>query len=251
MSFDDQLAWWREAHVDRVGLASLRRHDGDWISDGRRVREAGIDIAYLMHASMYQLDDPASWPESNEALIHTVDAATELGVNTIYGTTGPKGRLRFEEAVEALAAAYPPAREYAAAAGVSILIETSNPVFAHTHFLHTLRDTIEVSRYAGFGLCLDLHATWTERGIEDNIAEAASLIQLVQVSDFVPRNLTATRDVIGEGIVPFEMLLGAVLKTGYQGMFDLELFLRPRETALADTRLSVQRLGEILERLGT
>jgi sugar phosphate isomerase/epimerase len=250
MPLGEEIGWWHRAGVERVGLASFRRQDGDWLSAARQVHDAGIAIGYLLHAPMYRLDDPSSWPDSTDALIRTVDAAAALGVSTIYTTTGPKGHLTFEEAAQALAKAFAPVHDHAQAAGVTMLVETANPLFAHTHFLHTLADTIAVARQAQLGVCLDVHATWTESSLQARIREAGPLLGLVQVSDFVPGRLSVTRDVLGEGILPIESMVRTVLDTGYQGLFDLELFARPADTALEDTRRSVEWLSDLLERLG-
>ena len=57
---------------------------------------------------------------------------------------------------------------------------------------------------------------------------ASPLCHLVQVSDYVfgDRNLPA-RAVPGDGGMPLERILGALLENGYSGVFDLEL-LGPR-----------------------
>jgi sugar phosphate isomerase/epimerase len=244
-----QIAWWQQAGVDRVGLARFRRQDGDWLPDAHAVLEAGIEIGYLLHAPMYRLDDQSTWAASTAALEKTVDAASALGVPTIYTTTGPKGRLSFEAAAEALATAFAPVRDYAHDRGVTVLVETANPLFAHTHFLHTLADTIAVAKLAGLGVCLDIHATWTESSLDTNIAAAGPTLGLVQISDFVPGKLTVTRDVLGEGVIPIEQLIRSVLDTGYPGLFDLELFDRPADSALEDTTRSVVWLTDLLDRI--
>jgi sugar phosphate isomerase/epimerase len=250
MPVRQEIDWWRQAGVDRVGLASFRRQDSGWLGPAQQVIDAGIDIGYLLHAPMYRLDSPASWPAATAALINTVDAAKAIGVATIYTTTGPKGALEFEEAAEALTAAFAPVHDHAMQAGVAVLVETANPLFAHTHFLHTLSDTISVATQAGLGVCLDLHATWTESSLAANIVKAGPALGLVQVSDFVPGKLTVSRDVLGEGIIPIERLVREILDTGYEGLFDLELFARPAESALDDTRRSVAWFSDLLERVG-
>jgi sugar phosphate isomerase/epimerase len=246
----DQITWWQRAGATSVGLARFRRGHGDWQPDVTRIQDAGINIGYLMHAPMFRLAEPESWPIAVQALLDSIDVAAKLRIPTIYTTTGPRGRLSFEQAAVALAEAYAPVREHADKAGVRMLVETANPVFAHTHFLHSLADTVRVARRAGLGVCLDVHAIWAESALEAGVRDAGPLIGLVQVSDFVPGNLTVTRDVIGEGVIPIEDMLRTTLDTGYQGLFDLELFARPAATALADTRASIERLGEILDRLG-
>jgi len=75
-------------------------------------------------------------------------------------------------------------------------------------------------------------------------------IGLVQVSDFIPNQETVMRDVPGEGIVPIEKILDWILETGYNGLFDLELYRRPSESAVNDTQRGVEWLSACLERLG-
>ena len=197
-----QIAWWQQAGVDRVGLARFRR-PGRRLAAGRSCRTRGWDRDRLPTAR----SDVSPRRPVDLGRVHCspredlVDAACTLGVPTIYTTTGPKGRLSFEDAAEALATAFAPVRHYAHDRGVTVLVETANPLFAHTHFLHTLADTIAVAKLAGLGVCLDIHATWTESSLDTNIAAAGPTLGLVQISDFVPGKLTVTRDVLGEGVV--------------------------------------------------
>lgn len=250
MPLEEKIAWWRKADISRVGLASLYRQAGDWRAALHAVHDAGIEVGYLMHARMYRVDTPSSWASSSAALRHTIDAASAAGVPTVYCTTGPKGALEFEEAAEALSTAFAAVRQYAEDAGVAILVETANPLMAHTNFLHTLADTIAVAKQARLGVCLDFHAAWTESGLYRSIAEAGPLLGLVQVSDFVPEKGTVARDVLGEGILPVEKMIRATLEVGYSGLIDLELFGRPEKSAFDDTVRSVTWLTDLLLRLG-
>ncbi len=193
MPVEAEISWWKAAGVDRVGLLNLRRVGGEWRPDAHAVLRAGLEIAYLTHARMFVLDDRSTWAECSDALVHSVDSAVELGVGTIYTTTGPKGTLTFEDAVDALDEAYAPVGSYAESQGVAMLVETANQLFAHTHFLHTLVETTAVARRVGMGVCLDVHATWTESSLEPRLLDAAPLIGLVQISDFIPGLLTISR----------------------------------------------------------
>ena len=255
LTLEEEIEWWTDGAIDRVGLSYFRRANSDWLTDGNKVRDAGISVGYLLHERMYQLSDPATWTASIDALKTTIDAAVALAVPTIYTTTGPAGSLEFDEAARALATAFQPVREYAHAAGVEILTETTNPLFAHTHFLHTLADTASVAAQVGLKVCLDLYSVWWERGLRSTIAATGNSIRLVQVSDFAPIMGPPTtenfvRQVPGDGVIPLDELVACVLDTGYQGLFDLELYLRPSASALADTCRAIEWLTDVLERLG-
>jgi sugar phosphate isomerase/epimerase len=246
MNVESILEWAQDNGVHHVGLFSLRRA-GDWAPAIRSVLASPVRVAYLSHASMFRLDDPASWAASTAQLIATIDAAKAMGAPMVYATTGPAGSLEFEDAVAALAQAIVPARDHAQNLGVKLLIETTSGQFCFTHFVHSFEDTVDVAAKAGIGVCLDLFATWYERGIRAKIVAAGDRISLVQVSDLIPRNMTASRDVIGEGIVPIERLLRCLFGTGYRGVVDLELFGRPDDTALEDIRKSLRALTVILD----
>lgn len=251
MDIAAMLQWSQQHGIGGIGLFSLRRANG-WTDVAEQVARArsSTRIAYLCHAAMFQLDDESSWPASTERLIATIDAAKALGSPLVYATTGPAGRLEFEEAVDALTRASLPVRKHAAVQGIRLLTETTSPAMCFTHFLHSFADTVEVAKTVGIGLCLDLHPTWHERAIRRKISEAASEIALVQVADHIPRNTTIARDIVGDGIIPLERLLGTLLEAGYTGPFDLELFGRPPESALTDTLKSCQHLSELLHGLG-
>jgi sugar phosphate isomerase/epimerase len=248
-SVSDILAWAEENGIGHVGLFSLRR-GGDWSGAIKDVAASPVNVAYLSHASMFQLDDPESWPASTARLIATIDAAHAMGTPLVYGTTGPAGRLEFEEAVEALSRAIVPVRAYAEDLGVQLLIETTQPNFCFTHFIHSFQDTVDVAEQVGIGICLDLWPTWHERGIRQRIAAVASRVALIQVADHVPRNTSPSRDIVGTGIIPIERLLRTAFDAGYAGLVDLELFGRPDETAADDLLTSARALSNMLDRIG-
>jgi sugar phosphate isomerase/epimerase len=246
--FETVLSMAEHAGIERIGLATIRHQDG-WSEAVARINATPIAVPYLCHASMFAYDRPSTWDASTRRLIDTIDAAVAVGAATIYTTTGPAGRLDFDDAVEALSRAVAPALEYAKAAGVALLTETANPFYAGSHFLHTLQDTIDATAAAGLGICLDVHAVWRERDLLGKIRAASGQIGLVQVSDFIAGNVGPARDVIGDGLIPLAGILAAVLETGYPGTIDLELVGRPEATVVADILVSIERLTTILDSL--
>jgi sugar phosphate isomerase/epimerase len=246
MDFETVLSVAERAGIERIGLATIRHQDG-WGAAVARISAAPIGVPYLCHASMFALDRPSTWDASTRRLIDTIDAAVAVGASTVYTTTGPAGRLDFDDAVEALSRAVAPALAYAKAAGVMLLTETANPFYAGSHFLHTLQDTMDATAATGLGICLDVHAVWRERDLHSKIRAAAGRIGLVQVSDFVAGNVGPVRDVIGEGLIPLTDILAAVLGSGYSGTIDLELVGRPEATVVADLLVSIERLTAMLD----
>jgi sugar phosphate isomerase/epimerase len=212
-----------------------------------------VAIAYLVLPAMFTLDAPDGWDAERDRVRATLDAAAAVGAPCVYTTTGPAGRLSFEEAATALAAAAEPVVEHARRRGVRLLVEITNQLRDDLGFLYTLRDAVDVAQDAGLDVCADLLWCWRERGLRETIDRAIDRIALVQVSD-VQRGATSMpcRLVPGDGAAELERPLRALLDAGYAGRFDVEL-LGPRIDAEGPERAlarGAQRLTQMLERLG-
>jgi sugar phosphate isomerase/epimerase len=191
--------------------------------------------------------------QASEKLLQAIMIADRLGARLIYLVSGGRGRLSWEAASERFAALIAPCLPLAAAKDIMLTVETASPFTVDIHMAHTLDDTIRLAEIARIGVCIDLHACWFEGGLYEKFARAMPITGLVQVSDYIAGDRTTPcRAVIGDGIVPVERLLGAILEAGYQGVFDLEL-LGPRivaEGSREATTRAAENLSEILVKLG-
>jgi sugar phosphate isomerase/epimerase len=188
-----------------------------------------------------------------DGLIEAIDMAATIGADSIYLLTGGRGGLDWEGAAARFAELIAPCRATAEARSITLLAENANLFNADIHIAHTLADAIRLAEIAGIGLCLDLHSCWFEGDLLPRIRRAVPFTGLVQISDYVLGDRsTPCRAVPGDGIIPHERLIGAILDAGYAGLFDLEL-VGPRiqaEGAQAASARSAEYLSEILIRLG-
>jgi sugar phosphate isomerase/epimerase len=226
------------AFCDRHGLRHLtvplrKVEEAGRAAAVRAMQAAAVEVSTMILPSLFTLDDPSRWPEERRRIANAVDVAAEVGARSIYTTTGPAGALDWERATDALASAVEPALEYAAGRGVRLLVETTNPMYAHLSFLFALHDALDLVERTGLGLVVDLFPSYHERDLMRTIARATGAIELVQVSDYVPGPLSddnpgglsvANRAVPGDGHAPLHDALRAILDTGYDGIVDLELF---------------------------
>ena len=71
---------------------------------------------------------------------------------------------------------------------------------------------------------MEINACWAERDLASTVRSGVDTLRLVQVSDFAVGTLsTPNRLVPGDGDIPLDRILRAVLDAGYAGVFDLEL----------------------------
>jgi len=234
------------AGVTRMGVNADKLAAAGWEDGIAQLERAGMRVPYLIHRTAFRLADPSGREGERARARRTVDAAAALAAPVVYMTTGPAGPLTWEDAAERFVEAVAPVAEHAAAAGVRLAVETTNPQFADVDILHTLAASLELAERAGLDLCLDVHATWTEPRLAELIARAGERIALVQVSDYVPGTRTLSRAVPGDGVIPIERILGAVHATGYAGPIDLELFGERDEDPVAAIRRGLAYLEALL-----
>ena len=252
-SLAEDLEFYAETGITNVGVSMAKLDRFGWAEGIARVRASGIDVANMIGIGPFHLDRPAQWDEQRARLERAIDAADALGAPTLVVTTGPAGRLAWEEAADALEQAIAPIVARAGERGVSLALEHTNSLRADVGFVHTLADVVDLERRLGTGVCMEINACWAERGLADTVAGGVDALRVVQVSDYaVGTTSTPARLVPGDGDVPIERILGLVLDAGYGGGFDLEL-IGPRieeEGYAGAIRRSVDWLGDALTRLG-
>lgn len=216
-------------------------------------RRAGVSIGCVNHPFAVHPDLERDSGAATESLLDAVAIAAAVDAPSIYLLTGGRGALSWEQAAERFAELVGPARDAAQAAGVTLLVENASAFNADIHIAHSLPDATRLAQIAGIGVCVELHACWTEAGLRENLAGAMPLTGLVQVSDYVLGDRTSPcRAVPGDGTIPLEAILRDVLDLGYEGLFDLEL-VGPRidaEGAAAACTRAAQYLSDLLDRLG-
>ena len=219
-------------------------------STRRRLDDAGLTVATLTHRA-FGFATPQEAIAGRERLDATIAVAEAIGAQTITLITGGRGTLNWSDAAERFAAEIMPSAARARDAGVTLSLEPTSHLYADSSIAHRLADTVAVARGAGIGVGIDLFACWVDADIEEAIAAAGPDIALVQVSDYVlgDRALPC-RAVPGDGAIPLDRLLPAILATGFDGWFDLEI-IGPRladEGVEQGVRRAMARVGEILER---
>ncbi len=214
---------------------------------------ASVKVGCLNHPFALHPDLEHDSGAAVEGLMRAIATAADLGAPAIYLLTGGRGALSWEQAADRFAALIAPCRDAAQGAGIALLVENASPLNADIHMAHTLPDATRLARIAGIGVCIELHACWTEGALRENLAAAMPLAKLVQVSDYVLGDRTSPcRAVPGDGVIPLDAILRDVLDLGYQGLFDLELTgprIAAEGPAAACTR-AARILSDLLDRLG-
>lgn len=200
-------------------------HNEGWELGIERLKSAGRPVACLLHTSWFSLAQPDHWPRQQEQLAAVARAAVAVGARYVYGTSGPAAHMEFDRMADNLARAVAPVVSVAEDLGVRLLLETTNPLRAGLSAIFSLRDLVEICEASGLGLCVDLTSIATERYAAFDLERLAAEISIVQIGDIVPDTLAVgQRAVPGDGELPLARLLGALIKGGFDGILDLEIF---------------------------
>ena len=256
LSLPEDLEFWSRHHIDTVGVSVAKLERFGWEDGTKVVSEAvgrGLRVANLIGLGPFDLANPASWPKQQARLVHSIETAAAVGAECMVFTTGPFAPLTWEEAADNLERALGPVLTEAQTRGVPFAIEHTNSLRVDVGFVHTLRDAIDLARRFDVGVCMELNACWAERGLATTIRDGIDRIRLVQVSDFKVGTVASSQRLVpGDGDIPLERILRAVLDAGYEGVFDLELIGDAIVTEGYDAAVprAVDALGTTLEHHG-
>ncbi|GGA36637.1 sugar phosphate isomerase/epimerase family protein [Sphingomonas psychrolutea] len=210
----------------------------------RLFRDTELKVAALTHRA-FAFATPEDATAGRERLDRTIDVAADIGARSIVMTTGGRGVLAWADAADRFAEAIAPCAAKAVAADIALGVEPTSHLYADASIAHRLSDTVRIVRAAGISVVIDLFACWFDADIEAAIAEAAPLTALVQVSDYVygDRGLPC-RAVPGDGALPLDRLIPAIVGAGYRGYFDLEIIGQRLQAEGEEAGL--RRAGDVL-----
>ncbi len=225
--------------IDRFGAAQA----------ARVLRDAGLKVATLSHMS-FGFATRQETQAARERLDRTIAVAGEIGAESVIMTTGGRGGLEWASAADMFAEAIAPCAARARACGIALGIEPTSHLYADASIAHRLTDTLDIARRAGIAPMIDIFACWFDSDIDTALALAAPLAPLAQISDYAygDRRLPC-RAVPGDGAIPFERIVPAMVAGGFRGWWDLEI-IGPRireegaETALPRAAAHIARLLE-------
>ena len=237
--FDADLALWAELGIDNVGLISPKLEAFGWAESQKAVGEGGLIVSSM---SAYRPD-----------IVDSLPFTTAVGCDVLYTVSGGYGPVPWVEAAGQFAADMEPIVARAEEAGVRLAVEPTNPLRSDVSFVFTVRDALDLARSTRMGVVIDFYSAWYERDVERLIRDNIDLVALVQIGDYKLGTFNMpNRCAIGDGDIPVERLLSALIDAGYGGPFDLEILgpVIEAEGYRGPIVRSVQRASQMLERLG-
>lgn len=155
----------------------------------------------------------------------TSATAQRIGGRTVICVAGLDPALPRADQLAAMADNLRFAGDLAAAAGVTLCVETTSPRFLPGMLVERLADAVRIVRAADHSavrLMFDIgHLAMNGDDPLSAFAAAQPLVGAVQVAD-VPASAAPARIDIGAGAIDWPSLLRAIRASGYAGLFEVE-----------------------------
>jgi sugar phosphate isomerase/epimerase len=257
-SFDQDMALYRELGLRSIGLLYPKLRDnksGGIDASVKAVRESGFQLSCMATDRCNLVGvSPEVLAANHAALRAALDAAAAMSCPACYIVSGPTPpRMPTDDAYAEFIRAVAPVVAYAKQKGVRLGLEHNSTSTRDNGFVHTLADAAWLYGQCGLEICLELQNCWMERDLKRIFRDNMQHVCVVQVSDYkVGEPLRYNRRALGDGDIPLEWLLGALLDAGYKGIFDIEM-LGPKieeEGYASSGRRSVEWLSERMARWG-
>ncbi len=217
------------------GIVFWRREIGSRAAEiGRRVREAGMEVAGLCRAPF--LTGLLALPTRQaimDDLFAAIDMAAELGapVLTIVAGGVEPGTRGLEESLRLVADRVAGAAPYAAERNVKLALEPLHPVYGgNRSCLVSVRDAVDLCEKIGHpavGVAVDVYHVWwdTTLGAELQRAGPQRIIGF-HLCDWLAdtRDVLLDRGMMGDGVADIAALRQAVEGAGYKGLSEVEIF---------------------------
>jgi sugar phosphate isomerase/epimerase len=199
----------------------------------RLVADSGLHVSSLCRGGFFTTADPEEAQTAEVRNREAIDEAAALNAVTLVLVPGglPPGDRDLQAARDRVARAIERLVPYAHERGVTLGIEPMNPIYAADRgVISTLAQALDMAERfepGDVGVVVDTFHLWWEPGIAEQVQRAAERIVSYQISDWItplPPDTLLARGMMGDGHIDFTAFTNFVVKAGYRGDIEVEIF---------------------------
>ncbi|MDB6092845.1 MAG: 4-hydroxyphenylpyruvate dioxygenase [Verrucomicrobia bacterium] len=232
--FAEDVRLYQRLGIDHIEVCEAKISAADPDPQMRLLRDSGLHVSSVQ--PRYHSPFPNSlrkFPTSPTERARRLRETARLFGHYFPGTTlvvntglAPAGNLAAAQRIAIRE--FRRVAEYADDHGVRVALEPLNPVYMNTDtFVCSLpraAEMIAAVNHRAFGLFLDLWHFWEEPDAHKTIRAQADKIFGVHISDWRLPRAFGDRLLPGAGEIPVVELLRTIRRSGYKGIYTLEIF---------------------------
>lgn len=233
-TFQDDIRSYSAAGFDAIGLWEFKLPHDDSVAAalhtaGLAVANCVPTVASILPWDLPGMEGPRDPKERIASLCASMGRLAKYNPASVLVITGPMGKFAPDKARQIVIEGLREVGAAARAAGVSLGLEPINPIQRNTiSFVNSIASAMELLKDANvhdLGIMADTYNLWNES--PDDLAAIAKHVTGLHVAD-VPKEPGRTDRVLpGEGGPQSAALASALIKTGWRGIIDVEIFSTP------------------------
>jgi len=227
-SFEEDVERYIAAEIDGIGVWRQKLSDFGEEKGAELLADSPLAVSCLLWAGGFTGSDGRSYRDSVQDAMDAIRLAADLEAGCLVVYSGARAGHTHNHARRLFRSALAELAPVAAEQRVVLAIEPMHEgCAAEWTFLTDLDETLETIHAIGsdqLKLVFDLYHLGQNRTILDRVPEIAPLAAVVQLGDArEPPRGEQNRCRLGEGSVPLDEIVAALLEAGYDGFFDVEL----------------------------
>jgi sugar phosphate isomerase/epimerase len=233
-SFADDVAAYREAGVDAIGVWELKLPDGGDAEVLEQLEASGLGSAAAVPAipsilPLPLMEGPAEPAARIDAICGSLHRLARVRPSGVVCLTGPAQELDPERAREIVVDGLRTIAGEAERAGIRVGLEPINRVGGEDWtMISSIPEAVELIEEAGppaLGIQFDVWHLWNTETLLEDIARECGRFVGVHVADWrEPTRSWADRVLPGDGVADVPRILRALEEAGWGGYYDLEIF---------------------------
>jgi sugar phosphate isomerase/epimerase len=231
LSFADDLAVYREAGADGIGISETKL--GDDRADLERLRRSGLAASSFFPSAGTVLPTPmVPGQDEPEARVDTIAAGIRrlaaFRPDCCLISTGPRGRYDRDEAFAIVVDGVRRLAQEAEDEGMRLAVELMHPslgdLFSFMTSIPCAVGLIDAVSHPNVGIALDCWHLSDDPEVLEQVREHAKMVAAVHLNDRrAPTRSWCDRVLPGDGVIDFPAVLGALDDGGFEGWFELEV----------------------------
>ena len=228
-SFEEDVQAYAAAGFQGIGVVRDKAQAYGIEAASALLKEHDLKITELCVAGFFTETDADAFQTKVSDARQAIDMAAQLEADVLILLAGPPGNRTFEENSALLRRGLEEILPAAEQHHVRLALEPVHPMYrAGYSFIVTLSEALDVCETVGssfLGVWLDMYHLWWDNSVLEQIDRASGRILGVHINDFKEETLSLIdQGVPGEGVIPLRRMLDAIEKTGWEGMYAIEIF---------------------------
>ncbi len=227
-SFEEDLVFLSQAGLDGIGLWRRKLLEVGEDKAFELLSESSLKPLYLDWTGGFTGSQGWSYRQAIEEAQRFIEFASRIRASVVILHSGARGRHTFNHSRrilrDAIKELVPVAKQY----GVILALEPVHPKDPEElTYLQTIAETVEFITGANCDnvkFVCDLGHVGLDSAALEQIGNWVSHVCLVQLADLQVMDGHPVRVPLGSGVVPLNRVLTQLIKLGYKGPFDIEMW---------------------------